>query len=106
MLFSLGPFVAAGVAALGARRDFRILWMAIAATILAWLVTMAMARSQGARNAGVAAFVSASVGAIGVAVLAGAYGAFGVIAVAVVVAAFASVGAALQISESATSPRG
>jgi len=46
------------------------------------------------------------VGAIGVAVLAGAYGAFGVIAVAVVVAAFASVGAALQISESASNPRG
>lgn len=94
-LCSAAPFVAAAIAALGDRHDARILWMAIVATLVVWIVVSAAVRSRGLAFAGIAAFVSASVAASGVAIVAGARAAFGVIAVAVVVTAFATCGAVL-----------
>jgi hypothetical protein len=70
--------------------------MAIVATALAWITVFATLRSRGLSVAGAVAFLSASVGAVGVAVVAGARSAFGVVAVAVVVAAFASAGVVLR----------
>jgi len=93
-LCAVAPFIAATIAALSVRHDLRILWMAVVATLLAWIVS-ATARSRGMGVAGATAFASASAGAIGVAVAAGARDAFGVIAVGVVVSAFATVGAIL-----------
>jgi hypothetical protein len=88
-LFLAGPFVAGAIAAGGARRDFRLITMAIVATIAAWLIRP----SSGAPGvqAGLA-FAGASLAAIATAVVAGARAPFGVVAVAVVVAAFATAG--------------
>ena len=99
------PFVAAAIAALGARHDYRILWMAIVSTLVAWSVVAATASKRGLGFAVAAAFVSASAAGAGVAVLAGARAAFGVLAVAVVVAAFAAAGAALSANVTGRSPR-
>jgi hypothetical protein len=41
VLFTAAPFVAPAVAALSARRDMRMLWMAVVATSVARLVTVA-----------------------------------------------------------------
>ena len=60
-LCSVAPFVAAAIAALGARHDFRILWMAVVATLLAWIAAFT-SRSRGLGLAGIAAFGSAAVG--------------------------------------------
>ena len=94
VLFTAAPFVAAAVAALSARRDTRMLWMAVVATLVARLVTAATpGRSSG--GAASMAFGLATVAAIVVAVLLGARGVFGVVAVAIVLAGCAAVGAAL-----------
>jgi hypothetical protein len=84
-----GPFVAGAVAAVSARRDFRLIAMGIIATVAAWIIP----RRTLAPFAGVAtAFGVATVGAVIVALVAGARSPFGVIAVSVVVAAFAAAG--------------
>jgi len=103
-LCTAAPFVAATIAALGARHDYRILWMAVAATAIARILVAATAPSRGLRFAGSAAFASASAGGMGVAVAAGARSVFGVVAVAVVIAAFASLGAVLQAKATAHLP--
>lgn len=95
-LCAAAPFVAGAIAALSARRDFRILAMAVVSTVLAWVV-VGVASRRGAGFAATAAFLSASAAAAGVAVLAGARSLFGVIAVAIVVAAFATAGAVLGV---------
>ena len=95
-LCTVAPFVAAAIAALGARHDYRILWMAIAATVLVRIVVAATAPSRGLGFASVAGFASGSAGGMGVAVAAGARGIVGVVAVAVVIAAFATAGAVVQ----------
>lgn len=100
LLFSIAPFVAGAIAALGARHDVRMLWMALAATAVARLgVTVLVRRS--APMAAVVSFAAASLAACVVAVSFGAHGAFGVVAVAVVLAAFATVGAVLGESRRA-----
>ncbi len=98
VLFLAGPFVAGVVAAASVRRDFRLIAMAIVATIAAWLIR----HKSGAPavQAGLA-FASATVAAIAAAVVAGARAPFGVGAVAVVVAVFATIGQLLL-----STPRG
>lgn len=88
-LFFAGPFVAGTIAAAGARRDFRLIAMAVVATITAWLIRP---RSGAPGVQAGLAFAGASVAAITTAVIAGARAPFGVVAVAVVVAAFATAG--------------
>ena len=95
-LCTIAPFVAGAIAALGVRHDFRMLWMGLAATLLARVLVAATAPSRGLGFAGIAAFASASAGAIGVAVALGARGVFGVVAVAVVIAGFSTAGALIQ----------
>jgi hypothetical protein len=91
ILFTLAPFVAGAVAALSVRRDVRMLWMALAATIVARVIIGVMgARSQKSRA--VAAFVGGTLAAVVVAVVAGAKAVFGVGAVAVVLAGCATIG--------------
>ena len=94
ILFTAAPFVAAAVAALSARHDMRMLWMAAVATLVARLVTAATPRIGGAR-ALILAFALATAAAVAVAVGLGAHGVFGVVAVAIVLAGCAAVGAAL-----------
>ena len=93
------PFVAAAIAGLGPRHDYRILWMAIASTLVVWVIVVATAAKRGRGFAAMAAFVTASAAGAGIAVLAGAFSPFGVIAVAIVVAAFATAGAVLTADQ-------
>lgn len=95
ILFSLAPFVAGVIAVLSARRDVRMLWMAVAATLVARVVLAAAAARWGATRGALAAAAAATVVAAGVAVLLGARAVFGVGAVAVVLAGCATVGAVL-----------
>jgi hypothetical protein len=94
-LFSIAPFVAGAIAAGGARHDVRMVWMALAATLVARVGVAALAK-HGTLLAAVVAFGAATVAACAVAVSFGARGVFGVVAVAVVLAAFATVGAVLH----------
>jgi hypothetical protein len=88
-LFVVAPFVAAAIAAGGARRDPRLAAMAVVSTVTVWLLLRVVRRSF----AGVLlAFGLATVAGVGVALIAGARAPFGVVAVAIVVAAFASTG--------------
>jgi hypothetical protein len=96
-LFAAGPFVAGVVAALSARRDLRLLAMALIATLVARIVLAAI-RHRARAFAGGVAFAGGTVAAGVTAVLAGARGMFGVVAVAVVLAAFATIGALLATS--------
>ena len=102
-LFSIAPFVAGAIAALGARHDTRMLWMALAATLVARLGVILLMR-RGARVAGVVSFMAATVAACVVAASFGARGVFGVVAVAVVLAGFATVGAVLGGSRRVAAP--
>ena len=95
VLCTVAPFVAAAVAAFSARRDMRMLWMAIVATLVARIVFAMTVVKRGATVAVVIAFAGATVCASGVAIAAGARGAFGVAAVAVVLSGFATAGALL-----------
>ena len=88
-LFLAGPFVAGAIAAASARHDFRLIAVAIVATITAWLIRP---RSGAPAVQASLAFAGATVAAIATAVLTGARAPFGVVAVAVVVAAFAVTG--------------
>jgi hypothetical protein len=101
VLFSIAPFVAGAIAALGVRHDVRMLWMALAATLVA-RVGVAVLVKQGTAAAGIASFGAASVTACLVAMLFGARGVFGVVAVAVVLAAFATTGAVLNRPDTAS----
>jgi len=96
ILFTIAPFIAGSIAALGARHDLRMLWMALAATVVARLVTAMLLRS-GRRRVVVSGvgFAAAAVAASVVAVAFGARAVFGVVAVAVVLAACATAGAVL-----------
>jgi len=89
VLFLAGPFVAGAIAAASARRDFRLIAMAVVATITAWLIRP---RSGAPAVRASLAFAAATVTAIATAVIVGARAPFGVVAVAVVVAAFAAIG--------------
>ena len=94
-LFSIAPFVAGAIAALGVRHDMRMLWMALAATLVSRLGVVVLVR----RSAVVAAcvsFAAATVAACAVAVAFGARGVFGVAAVSVALASFATAGAVLS----------
>jgi hypothetical protein len=95
LLLTAAPFVAGGIAALSARRDLRMLWMAAVATVIARLIVrMAPARQH--HVVGVAAaLVAATVAASAVAVLLGARAPFGIGAVAVVLSGCAVAGALL-----------
>jgi hypothetical protein len=94
LLLSAAPFVAAAVAALSARHDLRMLWMALAATLVARLALLAAPRRWGAGGAVGAALAAASAAAV-VGMLLGARAAFGVGAVAAVLACCAAAGAAI-----------
>ena len=89
VLFLAGPFVAGAIAAASARRDFRLIAMAIVATITAWLIR---ARPGAPAVRAGLPFAGATVAAIVTAAITGARAPFGVVAVAVVVAAFAAIG--------------
>jgi hypothetical protein len=92
VLFAFGPFVAGVVALTNQRRDFRLVAMAVVATIAAWLLAPRMTVSRGRT---VLIFAAAAIAAAATAVVAGARAPFGVGAVAVVVAAFATTGRVL-----------
>jgi hypothetical protein len=95
VLCSVAPFVAAGIAAFGARHDPRMIWMALVATVVARLVGPLFPRTPRP----VAISISIAVGTIAasvVALVAGARAPFGVIAVALVLAGFATAGAWLN----------
>jgi hypothetical protein len=96
VLFTIAPFIAGSIAALGARHDLRMLWMALAATVVARLATATLLRG-GRRRVVVSSvgFVAATVAASVVAVAFGARAVFGVVAVAVVLAGCATAGAVL-----------
>jgi len=89
VLFVAGPFVAGVVAAASVRRDFRLIAMAVVATIAVWLIRP---RSGAPAVRAGLAFAGATVAATATAVITGARAPFGVVAVAVVVAAFAAAG--------------
>ena len=95
VLLTVAPFVAGLIAALSARRDTRMLWMAAVATLIANLVIVLLPTGR-TRIATAGAFVGATVAASVVAVVLGAHGVFGVAAVAIVLAAFAAAGAAMN----------
>jgi len=88
-LFLAGPFVAGAIAAASARRDLRLIAMAVVATITAWLIRP---RSGAPAVQAGLPFAGATVAAIATGVIAGARAPFGVVAVAVVIAAFAAIG--------------
>jgi hypothetical protein len=94
VLLTLAPFVAGAIAALGRRHDSRMLWMALAATLVARLV-LALTGGRGRTGAAIGAFAAATVVACAAAVLLGARAVFGVVAVAVVLSGCATAGAAL-----------
>jgi hypothetical protein len=94
VLFSIAPFVAGAIAALGARHDVRILWMAGAATLVARLGVTVLAK-QSTTVAAVVSLTAAFIAACVVAMLFGARGVVGVGMVAVVLAGFATAGAVL-----------
>ena len=96
VLFLAGPFVAGAVAAASARRDFRLVAIAIVATSTVWLVRP---RTGPSVAAAALVFSAATVAAAAAAVVGGARAPFGVAAVAVVVAAFATAGKLLLSSQ-------
>lgn len=95
VLCTAAPFAAAAVAAASVRRDLRMLWMAVAATVVARLVLAALVTRWGAGIAAGVALAAAGAAAAALAVLLGARAVFGVVAVAVVLAGCATAGAAL-----------
>lgn len=101
VLFSIAPFVAGAIAALGARHDVRMLWMAVAATLVA-RVGVAVLLKRGTPIAAIVSFAAATVAACVVAISFGARGVVGVVAVAVVLAGFATVGAVLNRPDTAS----
>jgi hypothetical protein len=95
VLCTVAPFVAAGIAVFGARHEARMIWMALAATLVARCIDPLMPRARHAVSVCIS-IVLGTISASVVASFAGARAPFGVIAVAVVLAAFATAGAQLQ----------
>ena len=95
ILLTVAPFVAAAIAALSVRRDFRMVWMALAATVVARVV-FAYARARAPTpSATITSIVAATLASSAVGMLLGARNALGVVLVAVVLSGSASLGAAL-----------
>jgi hypothetical protein len=103
VLFTAAPFVAASIAALSARRDLRMMWMALAATLVARLVIGAM-RGRRSSTATAAALALATVAASAVAFSMGARGAVGIVMVAAVLAGCATAGSVLARRPQAVGP--
>jgi hypothetical protein len=104
VLFTAAPFVAGAIAALGVRHDLRMLWMALAATVVARVVE-AMARGRrGSAFVSAMAFASAVVAASIVALAFGAHAVFGIVAVAVVLSGCATAGVVLGRPPQPTNP--
>jgi hypothetical protein len=95
VLLSVAPFLAGAVAALSARHDLRLVWMAVAATMAVRVVIAVVPRRRLAFSASVA-FVAGVVAAAIAAVLLGARGVVGVGMVALVLAGCAAAGATLS----------
>ncbi len=95
ILCTVAPFVAAAIAAFGARHDLRMLWMAIVVTLVAQVVHAATPRLRPAFSV-LISLILGTIIASGVALLAGARAPFGIIAVALVLAIFATAGVWLR----------
>ncbi|MFL5617191.1 MAG: hypothetical protein ACJ79A_02210 [Gemmatimonadaceae bacterium] len=95
VLFTVAPFVAATIAALGVRHDLRMVWMALVATVVARMVFVFARARVATPSATIASLVAATLVSSVVALLFGARAAFGIIAVAVVLSGCAALGAAL-----------
>jgi hypothetical protein len=89
MLCVAAPFVAGAIAAASARRDLRLIAMALVATLSVWLLER-RANDSVARVAGT--FAVATLAAAATAIAFGARGVVGVGAVAIVLAGFATAG--------------
>lgn len=102
VLFTAAPFVAGTIAALSVRHDMRMLWMALAATVVARVVAAMVRGPRGWVVVSAMTFVAAVAAASLVAVVFGARGVFGVVAVAVVLAGCATAGAVLGTASEPT----
>jgi hypothetical protein len=96
VLCTAAPFVAAGVAALSARHDFRMAWMALVATLVVRLVSALTPKLPRAASAGIGVAIG-TIAASAVALFAGARAPFGIVAVALVLATFATAGVWLNV---------
>ena len=96
VLCTVAPFVAAGVAAFGARHDLRMIWMALVVTLVAYSVAAITATLRRAASAGISLTIG-TIAASAVALFAGARAPFGIIAVALVLAVFATAGVWLRL---------
>ena len=93
LLLTVAPFVAAAMAALSVRRDFRMVWMALAATVVARVV-FAYARARASTSsATITSIVAATLASSAAGVLLGARNVIGVVLVAVVLSGSAALGA-------------
>ena len=95
VLLSAAPFVAGAIAALSARHDPRLLWMAVTATLVTRLVLAVVPVRWGSVFGTGTALAAAIIAASVVAVLFEARGVVGVGMVAVVLAGCATAGAVL-----------
>lgn len=103
VLCTAGPFVAGAIAAVSARHDFRMAWIALVVTAIAYAVVAVLPRAQRGASAGVSLALG-TIAASVVAWMAGARAPFGIIAVAVVMAAFATAGVWLRLQDSPATP--
>lgn len=99
LLCTIAPFVAAAIAGLSARHDWRMAWMAVAVTAVAYAVALTAAAMPRAASAGLSLILGTII-ASGIATMSGARAPFGIIAVAVVLAAFATAGVWLRVPAS------
>lgn len=95
VLFMAAPFVAGAIGATSTRRDMRLLWMGIVATLIVWVVTVAWAPRMTRFAAAACAGIAATIGAAAVPLMLGARSPVGILMVAIVVAGFATIGAML-----------
>jgi ABC-type uncharacterized transport system permease subunit len=100
ILCTAAPFVAAGVAALSARHDLRMAWMALVVTLVAHSVAATTATLRRTSSAGISLTIG-TFAASAVALIAGARAPFGIIAVAFVLAVFATAGVWLRVRHTA-----
>ena len=103
VLLTVAPLAVELVPALGPRRDVRMLWMALAATLTAPLVVRLVAARFGRATVVVAALVTATAVATAVAFLLGARAGPGAVMVALVLSALATAGAVLGASSRSAS---
>jgi hypothetical protein len=95
VLLTLAPFAAAAIAALSVRRDFRLAWMALAATVVARAVFMFRRARAATPFMTVASLVAATLASSAVAVVLGARSPIGIFLIAAVLSGSAALGAAL-----------